>query len=137
MLIRTLLRKTLHVKRHRISKVIQTADGIEVYLDSHRRRRLFCGRCGTSAKERGRLNPRRWKHVPLWGFPVTLIYSFTGTSNVPQMWQGLRRRDPLVTGKMPVKQRIDFPVKFDGQTAGLGCRGQNVPCQLEYGSIGC
>ena len=75
MLIKTLLRKTLNVKRHRIIKVIQTADGIEVYLGSHRRRRLFCGRCGTSAKERGRLNPRRWKHVPLWGFPVTLIYS--------------------------------------------------------------
>ena len=29
--------------------VIQTADGIEIYLDSHRRRRFFCGRCGTSA----------------------------------------------------------------------------------------
>lgn len=75
MLIKTLLRKTLNVKGHRIIKVIQTADGIGVYLGSHRWRRLFCGRCGTSAKERGRLNPCRWKHVPLWGFPVTLIYS--------------------------------------------------------------
>ena len=65
MLIKALLRKTLNVKRHRIIKVIQTADGIEIYLDSHRRRRFFCGRCGTSAKKRGRLNPRRWRHVPL------------------------------------------------------------------------
>ena len=75
MLIKTLLRKTLNVKRHRIIKVIQTADSIEVYLDYHRRRGFFCGRGGTSAKKRGRLNPRRWKQVPLWGFPVTLIYS--------------------------------------------------------------
>jgi len=31
---------------------------------------------------------------------------------------------------MRVKQRIDFPVKFDGQAIGLGCRGQDVRCQL-------
>jgi transposase len=75
MLIKTIIRKTLNVKSHKVVKVTQTCDGIEVYLDRNQRRRLPCGQCGTQAKVRDRLQPRRWKHVPLWGIPVTLVYS--------------------------------------------------------------
>ena len=75
MLIETLIRKTLNVKSHKVVKVIQTCGGIEVYMDRNKRRRLPCGQCGALAKVRDRLKPRRWKHVPLWGIPVTLVYS--------------------------------------------------------------
>jgi transposase len=75
MLVKSLIRKTLNVKRHKIVKVTEARDGIEVHIDRSRRRRLPCGQCGTLAKVRDRLKPRHWKHVPLWGIPVTLVYS--------------------------------------------------------------
>lgn len=75
MLIKSMIRKTLGVKRHVIQKVEQTEDGLVVYLDRHQRRLLACSACGTLGKVRDRLQARRWKHVPLWGIPVTLVYS--------------------------------------------------------------
>ena len=75
MLVKSLIRKTINVKRHKVIKVTQTLDGLEVQLDRKRRRRLPCGQCGTPAQVRDRLRPRRWQHVPLWGIPVTLVYS--------------------------------------------------------------
>jgi len=75
MLIKTLLRKTLNVKYHKVVKVVQTGFGIKVYMDRIKRRRLACGQCGVRAKVRDRLKPRQWQHVPLWGIPVILIYS--------------------------------------------------------------
>ena len=75
MLVKSLILKTINVKRHKVIKVTQTLDGLEIHLDRKRRRRLPCGQCGTQAKIRDRLCPRRWQHVPLWGIPVTLVYS--------------------------------------------------------------
>ena len=75
MLVKSLIRKTLNVKRHKVVKVSQTYSGIEVYMDRNKRRKLPCGLCGTLGKVRDRLKRRGWKHVPLWGIPVTLIYS--------------------------------------------------------------
>jgi transposase len=75
MLVKSLVRKTLDVKCHKILDVTGALDGIEVHIDRNRGRRLPCGRCGTLAKVRDRLKARRWKHVPLWGIPVTLVYS--------------------------------------------------------------
>ena len=75
MLIETLIRKTLNVKSHKVVKVIQTCGGIEVYMDRNKRIRLPCGQCGALARVRDRLKPRHWKHVPLWGIPVMLVYS--------------------------------------------------------------
>ena len=75
MLVKSLVRKTLDVKCHKIVEVTGALDGIEVHIDRNRGRRLPCGRCGTRAKVRDRLKARRWKHVPLWGIPVTLVYS--------------------------------------------------------------
>jgi len=75
MLIKRLIKQTINVKHHKIVKIIQKENNIEVYIDCHRRYRLICGRCGALAKIRDRRNPRQWKHVPLWGVPVTIIYS--------------------------------------------------------------
>lgn len=74
MLIETLIRKTLKVKRHRVVNVVQTTDSIEIYMDHDRRYRLPCRTCGTPAAVRDRLGSRRWKHVSFWGIPVWLNY---------------------------------------------------------------
>jgi len=75
MLIKTLVRGTLDVKGHKIVRVQKTCMGIQVHIDRNKRRRLPCSQCGALAKVRDRLKPRHWKHVPLWGIAVTLIYS--------------------------------------------------------------
>src|SRR3990172_9210842 len=74
MLLTSLLRRTLNVKCHRVQKIVEVADRIEVHLDCKHRRRLRCGRCGTPGRVRDRLKARHWKHVPLWGIPVELVY---------------------------------------------------------------
>jgi transposase len=74
-LVKSIVRKTLGIKDHVVRKVAQDEQGITVYLDLRRRRRLPCGTCGRRSRVRDRLKPRRWKHVPLWGIPVTLVYA--------------------------------------------------------------
>lgn len=75
MLIESMIRKTLGVKRHVVKKVEQNGAGLVVTLDVYRGRRLACSTCGTLGKVRDRLKLRSWKHVPLWGIPVTLSYA--------------------------------------------------------------
>ena len=75
MLIESIIRKTLGIKRHVISEVVQSTAGLLIKLDVHKRRRLPCGSCGKLSRVRDRLKSRQWKHVPLWGIPVTLIYA--------------------------------------------------------------
>jgi len=70
-----MVRQTLGIKRHVVKKAIQTEEGIEVELDIRRRWKQRCGTCGTFGRVRDRLKPRRWKHVPLWGIPVTLKFA--------------------------------------------------------------
>ena len=43
MLIKSLIRKTLNVKRHKVVGVTEALDGIEVHIDRNNRRRLPCG----------------------------------------------------------------------------------------------
>lgn len=74
MLLKSLLRRTLKVKCHKVQEIIETADRIEIHMDCKSRRRLRCSRCGTWARVRDRLARRHWKHVPLWGIPVDLVY---------------------------------------------------------------
>ena len=45
-----------------------------IRLDRHRRRLLPCARCGALGRVRDRLRQRAWKHVPLWGIPVKVLY---------------------------------------------------------------
>ena len=75
MLIESMARRTLEIKDHRVVKVVQEEQGIAIRLDLCRRRRLPCSRCGTRSRMRDRLKERRWRHVPLWGIPVTLRYA--------------------------------------------------------------
>lgn len=75
MLIESMIRKTLGIKCHMVKKVEHTSEGIMITLELHRRRRLPCSTCGSLGKVRDRIKPRTWKHVPLWGIPVQLIYA--------------------------------------------------------------
>ena len=74
MLISSIVRRTLAIKRHVVKNVVQGQGGIVIRLDRHRRRLLPCARCGTLGPVRDRLKERTWKHVPLWGIPVRLLY---------------------------------------------------------------
>ena len=75
MLVKSLVGKTLGIKHHVVKQVEETEEGITVQLDLRRRRLLPCGSCGTRGRVRDRLEPRQWKHVPVWGIPVKLVYS--------------------------------------------------------------
>lgn len=59
MLLKSIVRRTLKIKRHRVQKVVEVADRIEVHLECRGRWRLRCGRCGTRARVRDRLAVRR------------------------------------------------------------------------------
>lgn len=74
MLIKKIIRKTLGIKDHRISKVIGDTKKITIYLDIIHGRRLPCSCCGRRQKIRDRLKQREWRHVPLWNIPVSICY---------------------------------------------------------------
>lgn len=75
MLVESIVRKTLGLKRHCVKKVCEEHGEIVVYLLPDRRFKAVCSRCGSKRPGYDTLKERRWKHVPLWGIPVTLVYS--------------------------------------------------------------
>lgn len=75
MLVESIVRRTLGIKSHVVKRVAQDGDGLTVSLDVRKRRRLPCSACGRLGRVRDRLAVRHWKHVPLWGIPVTLSYA--------------------------------------------------------------
>ena len=75
MLLKSIVQRTLGIKNHVVKKVEQNEEGITIYLDLYKRRRLACSRCGTPGRVRDRLKSRQWKHPPLWGIPVKLVYA--------------------------------------------------------------
>ena len=75
MLVESIVRKTLGLKRHCVKKVTEEHGEIVVYLFPDRRYRVVCSCCGSKGPGYDTLKERRWKHVPLWGIPVTLVYS--------------------------------------------------------------
>lgn len=75
MLIESIVRKTLGLKAHCVKKVTEKHGEMVVYLVPNRRYRVVCSSCGKQGTGYDTLKERRWKHVPLWGIPVTLIYS--------------------------------------------------------------
>lgn len=58
-----------------VTRVSKNGQEITIELDVWRRKRHPCGTCGTMGRVRDRLKPRRWKHVPMWGIPVTLVFA--------------------------------------------------------------
>jgi transposase len=74
MLIESITRKTLGLKQHCVKKVQEVGDQLLVYLSPDKRHKAICSHCGKKGRCYDTLNERRWKHVPLWGIPVVLIY---------------------------------------------------------------
>lgn len=74
MSVASLVRRTLGLKHHKVTKVIDSGGRVVVYLDWIKRRWLPCSVCGTFEKVRDRLPERSWRHVPLWGIAVELRY---------------------------------------------------------------
>jgi transposase len=75
MLVESIVRKTLGLKDHRVVRVTGgPEEGLVVNLAARKRRRLECSVCGRRGRVRDRLGEREWRHVPLWGFQVTLRY---------------------------------------------------------------
>ena len=75
MLVESIVRKTLGIKSHVVKWVEQDEVGLRIWLELRKGWRLPCSRCATLGRVRDRLKTRSWKHVPLWGIPVTLHYA--------------------------------------------------------------
>ena len=74
MLVKSIVRRTLGIKSHKVVRMVRHADGIEIQLDRRGGHRLPCSRCGKPCRVRDRLQRRSWRHVPLWGIPTRLVY---------------------------------------------------------------
>ena len=75
MLLKSIIRKTLGVKRHWVKEVNFTDGAVVIKLDIRRGCKQPCGTCGVMGRVRDRLRSRSWRHAPLWGMAVTLIYA--------------------------------------------------------------
>ena len=75
MLVESILRWTLGLKDQRVVKVSQTEDGLRVELARKWGRQLPCSKCDHRRKVRDQLDEREWRHVPLWGIAVVLVYA--------------------------------------------------------------
>jgi transposase len=75
MLLKSIIRKTLGVKRHRVVGVDFVHGEVFIKLDIRKGWTQPCGTCRAMGRVRDRLQPRTWRHAPLWGMPATLIYS--------------------------------------------------------------
>ena len=75
MLVESIVRKTLGLKRHRVQRAKEVNGSVVVWLLPNRRLRPLCSACESEGPGYDRLKERRWKHVPLWGIPVILVYA--------------------------------------------------------------
>ena len=76
MLVKTIARKTLELKNHKIDKIKETPEGtIEIHISHKKRRLLPCKNKDGKYKVVDQLPERRWQHVSLWGREVKIVYS--------------------------------------------------------------
>jgi len=75
MLVEQLIRETLDLQGVRIQSVVKAGSELIVTLMPDCRCHPRCGVCGNPGDYRDTLSERRFRHVPLWGIPVTLIYA--------------------------------------------------------------
>lgn len=75
MLVESLIKETVELQGFRVVTVQQTNDGLEAELRSDGRYIPRCGTCGRRAHYRDTRGARRFRHVPLWGIDVHLVYA--------------------------------------------------------------
>lgn len=75
MLVESLIKSTVVLQGFRVMDVRKVDGGLEAGLAPDRRYRPRCGQCGDIAPYRDTRSPRRFRHVPLWGIAVQLVYT--------------------------------------------------------------
>lgn len=75
MLVEQLIRETLDLQGVRIQSVVKAGSELLVTLMPDCRCHPRCGVCGSPGDYRDTLSERRFRHVPLWAIPVTLVYA--------------------------------------------------------------
>lgn len=75
MLVESLIKQTVDLQGFRVVAVNQTSEGLEARLAPDGRFSPRCGVCGRPGRYRDRRAPRRFRHVPLWGIDVQLVYA--------------------------------------------------------------
>ena len=75
MLVESLVKVTVELQGFRVVAVTGDATGLVAEVASDGRYAPRCGRCGERAQYRDRRPVRRFRHVPMWGIPVSLSYA--------------------------------------------------------------
>lgn len=75
MLIESIVRSTRGLKRHCVKEVKEKDGYLMVSVVPDKRFKLICSHCGCKGAGYDTLKERQWKHVPLWGIPVFLVYA--------------------------------------------------------------
>lgn len=75
MLIESLIKETVELQGFRVVAVRKAGDGLEAELAPDGRFAPRCGICGQRATYRDSRPVRRFRHVPLWGIGVELVYA--------------------------------------------------------------
>ena len=75
MLIKQLIRETLELQGFRIESVEKKDSGLLVTVEPDLRYHPRCGVCGTPGDYRDTLPKRFFRHVPVWGIDMNLVYS--------------------------------------------------------------
>jgi transposase len=75
MLVESLIKETVELQGFRVAQVQKTGFGLEAELVPDRRYAPRCSTCGKPARYRDTRTTRRFRHVPLWGINVHLVYA--------------------------------------------------------------
>ena len=75
MLVESLIKKTVELQGFRVVTVTKVRDGLEAKLAPDKRYAPRCGACGQRGSYRDIRPVRRFRHVPLWGINVHLVYA--------------------------------------------------------------
>lgn len=75
MLVESIIKSTVELQGFRVIDVRKVDDGLEAELAPDGRYSPRCGGCGDIAPYRDTRYPRRFRHVPLWGIAVSLVYT--------------------------------------------------------------
>jgi transposase len=75
MLVESLIKETVELQGFRVVTVTKVGSGLEAELAPDRRYAPRCGVCGHRASYRDSRPARRFRHVPLWGINVHLVYA--------------------------------------------------------------
>ena len=123
MLVESLVKATVEWQGFRVRRVTGDVTGLAAELTPDWRYAPRCGRC----ERRGRYRDTRWvrhfRHVPLWGIPVTLVYAPRRVA-CGQLWHGACRGAAL--GGRPAAVHPSL-AGHDRDVDATCCRGSRSP----------